>query len=158
VTRAKYWQVLTQEQGQEQEGAVAVAVPRMDKTTARLLEEIEEQECFRLELLAQDHLAADVEVEEADETTPWLNVTEWPKQFAQRPLNLISQYGLQPAAVAVAGEDAHFGSFQEIELFSSASDETRLRQIVWIFSLVYTRCQATLAETPYNYTVLAQEL
>lgn len=130
--------------------AVAAAGPRTDETTARLLEEIEEQECSRLELLAQDHLAADIEVEEADETTPWLNVTKWPKQFAQRPLNLISKYGLQPAAVAVAGEDAYFGSFQETELFSRAHDETRLRQITWIFGLVYTRCQATLAETLYN--------
>ena len=134
--RAKYWQVLKAEE-QEQGGggaavavAVAVAGPRTDETTARLLKEIEEQECYRLEQLAQDHLSADAEVE-ADERSPWLNMTEWPKQFAQRPIDLISRYGLQPAAaaVAVARGDAYLGCYQGTDLFSCAEDEGRLQQI-----------------------------
>ncbi len=147
---AKYWQVLDEEEGGAAgAGAVAVAGPPTDETAARLIEEIEEQECSRLEQLAQDHLAADAEVE-ADETTPWLNVTEWPKQFAQRPLDLISRCGLQPAAVAAAGEDAFLGSWRGTDLVSSADDEGRLRQVTWIFGLVYERCLATLEATPYN--------
>jgi hypothetical protein len=47
--------VLAEEQeqgGREAAVAVAVAGPRTDEITAWLLEEMEEQECLRLELLA----------------------------------------------------------------------------------------------------------
>jgi hypothetical protein len=46
-----------------------------DETAARLLKELEEEECCRLKQLEQDHLTADAEIE-ADETTPWSIATE----------------------------------------------------------------------------------
>ena len=72
-TRTKYWQApLRGDQGSEGGEAAAAAVAaaaagdrpnnRRDNCTAKLLEEMEEQECARLELLAQDHLTADAKV------------------------------------------------------------------------------------------------
>ncbi|KAH9211720.1 hypothetical protein DL95DRAFT_392184 [Leptodontidium sp. 2 PMI_412] len=49
--------------------------PTVTATVAETLEQLEEQECRRLEQLTQDHLVADTKVE-VEETSPWLNVTE----------------------------------------------------------------------------------
>jgi hypothetical protein len=123
----------------------------MTDAAAKTLEAIEAEECCRLEQLAQDHLVADTEVE-AEETSPWLNVTEWPKQFAGRPIELISRYTRMPVgeAEAVAVGETYLGSFQGIALSSHAQDEIRIRQITKLFSLVIQRCLATLGKTPYH--------
>jgi hypothetical protein len=77
---------------------------------ADTLEQLEEQECRRLEQLAQDDLVADTEVE-VEEISPWLNVTEWPRQFAGRPIELISRFALQPVVVVAVVEETYLGSF-----------------------------------------------
>lgn len=108
--RAKYWRVQTATGTAT--AAATVTPPTVYKTAANILKQLEEEECSRLEQLAQDHLVADAKVE-AEEISPWLNVTEWPTQFAQRPVDLISRYALlRPMAVVVAsGENAYLGSF-----------------------------------------------
>ena len=125
----------------------------LDPAAATRLEELEEEEHRRLEQLASNHEAADNEVE-ADETTPWLTATEWPQQFARRPLDLIAGFAKHPAAVAVAvaaaADGYRIGPFQEIELISPAQDEERLQQISWLFSLVFDQGIRTLQETPYQ--------
>ena len=70
-------------------------------TAANLLEQLEQEECRRLEQLEQDYLVADAEVE-ADETTPWVNAC-WPEQFDRLPIEIIVRSALQPVPVPVAG-------------------------------------------------------
>lgn len=100
----------------------------IDLTTADQLEEIEEEESQRLEQFTSHHSAIDYEVE-ADQTTPWLVATEWLKQFASRPLELISRFARhpEPVAVAVTKADAYpnfpLGSFQRTQLYSPGRDE-----------------------------------
>lgn len=79
--RAKYWQVQVSTATTIATAAATAATPAVSQTTANILEQLEEEEARRLEQLEQDHLAADAEVE-GDETTPWLNTTRWPEQFA----------------------------------------------------------------------------
>src|SRR5271165_599149 len=121
----------------------------IDLTAASQLEEVEEEECRRLEQLASNHQAADDEVE-ADETTPWLTATKWPQQFARRPLDVIAAFARHPAAVAVASGSYTIGPFQETELVSPKQDEELLQQISRLFSLVFDQGIQTLQETPYQ--------
>ena len=66
-----------------------------------MLEQLEQEEARRLEQLDLDHLIADAEVE-VEDSTPWLNTTHWPDQFAQRPIEIIARSSLKPIPVAVA--------------------------------------------------------
>src|SRR5579871_2092714 len=121
----------------------------IDLTAATQLEEVEEEECRRLEQLAADHHAADDEVD-VDETTPWLIATEWPQQFARRPLDVIAAFAKHPPALAVAAGSYTMGRFQETELVSPGRDEEHLQQLSWLFSLVFDQGIQTLQETPYQ--------
>ncbi|CZT11990.1 uncharacterized protein RAG0_15989 [Rhynchosporium agropyri] len=123
----------------------------IDLTTADQLEEVEEAESRRLEQLSSNYYAADHEFE-ADETIPWLIATEWPKQFASRPLDLISRFAKHPETVAVAdaSHDYLIGSFRGVELRSTGKDEWQLQQISQIFTSVLDHGIQTLQETPYQ--------
>jgi hypothetical protein len=147
--RAKYWRIQTA----TATATAGAAPPIVYATAAEILERLEEEECSRLEQLAEDHLTADAEVE-IEEISPWLNVTEWPKQFADRPVDLIRRCAqLEPlgvVAVAVAQGETYLGSFYGTDVVSSADDEARIRQIIYLFHLVFERCLATLAVAPYN--------
>lgn len=121
----------------------------IDLNTASQLEEIEEEEERRLEEFATNPAAADNEVE-ADETTLWLRATEWPQQFAGRPLDVIAAFAKHPAPVAVAAGSYTLGSFQETVLVSPERDEERLRQISQLFALVFDHGIQTLQETLYQ--------
>jgi hypothetical protein len=107
--------------------AAAAATPVVNETTANILEQLEEEEARRLEQLEQDHLAADAEVK-GDETTPWLNATRWPEQFAQLPIDIIARSALQPVPVAVAAAapraiNYYLGSCKGAYFISPARDE-----------------------------------
>ena len=115
----------------------------IDLTTADQLEEVEEDECQRLEQLASNHYAADDEVE-ADATTPWLVATEWPQQFGGRPLDVIAAFAKSPVAAAVAADSYGIGSFQGTALVSPAQDKARLQQISQVFANVFNHGIQTL--------------
>jgi hypothetical protein len=163
-TRAQYWEVArpTSPEVGTPSAPLATAtttagatLPRqsyptkMDLTILSQLEAIEEDEDNRLVELAANHQAAQDEGE-ADQTTPWLVATEWPKQFAQRPLDVISAYAKHPAAVPVAAGCYTIGSFQGIELTSSKQDEERLLQISQLFTHVFDQGIQTLQDAPYQ--------
>jgi hypothetical protein len=148
--RAKYWRIQT---ATAIATATATATATAAATAAEILERLEKEECSWLEQLAEDHLTADTKVE-IKEISPWLNVTKWPRQFADRPVDLICRYAQLPSsaavAVAVAEGDTYLGSFRGTDLFSCAANKVRIQQIMWIFSLVFERCLATLAVALYN--------
>jgi hypothetical protein len=85
--RSRYWITVTLADQACQALDHLPAYTSTDIESAALLETLEDQEQQRLELLEQDHTAWDAEVED-DDTTPWLQYTKWPEQFAGRPLDI----------------------------------------------------------------------
>ena len=72
---------------------MVLTLPTLNETAANLLEQLEQEEAQRLEQLEQDYFVADAEVE-ADDTTPWLEATRWPEQFARLPIDIIARSAL----------------------------------------------------------------
>lgn len=89
--RAKYWIVRTDNVGYESNHQVLLA----EQEEAELLERFEHVEVQRLMLQERDDASWDAEVESSD-TTPWLQYTKWPEQFAHRPLEVIAAAARRP--------------------------------------------------------------
>lgn len=90
---------------------------------------------------------------EDNETTPWLKRTQWPVQFQDRPLDLITASAMKPRAIR-AGEkkgDYHLGNWRGLPITSPASHESRLRTIVEAATQMFLRMEATLAKTSYRF-------
>jgi hypothetical protein len=84
---------------------------------------------------------------EDNETTPWLKRTQWPVQFQDRPLDLITASAMKPRAVR-AGEsrgDHYLGNWRGLPIISPAGHEARLRIIVEAASQMFVRAEVTLA-------------
>jgi hypothetical protein len=106
-----------------------------------MLESLEEQERQRLELLENDYIAGDVEVED-NETTPWLQYTKWPKQFANRLLDIIAVASCKPESCPT--EALALGYWDGEAVSSLLENEIRLQQLTRLFDGIFDRCEGTL--------------
>lgn len=114
---------------------------------------LEAQEQMRLAALEQgqqqDHLAHSTNPT-ATETTPWLQHTQWPQQFAHRPLPIIAASAIPPQQKSfhTAELDYTLGVWEGSEFLSPAEDELRIRQLLRSLDSVFSRCLRTLETTP----------
>jgi len=111
------------------------------------LEALEDQERQRLELLENDHIAGDAEIED-DETTPWLQYTKWPEQFAGRPMDIITAAACRPEGCPI--QDYYTVGYWDGEaVVSSLENESRVQQLARLLDGVFDRCEKTLERTPH---------
>ncbi|KAI5456257.1 hypothetical protein BGZ63DRAFT_397101 [Mariannaea sp. PMI_226] len=82
------------------------------------------------------------------ETTKWLQHTDWPRLFRNRPLDIISALSQQPGSVW--NEDFILGLWQGTQVCSPAAVEAQLRIILRGIDLMFNRAKFTLAKTSYR--------
>lgn len=144
---AGYWIVASDSEGPSCAGNPSSY--RGDNLKGRL----EAQEQMRLTTLEQDqqqdHLAHSTNPT-ATETTPWLQHTQWPRQFAHRPLPIIAASAILPRqkSFRAAEVDYTLGVWEGSEFLSPAEDELRIRQLLRSLDSVFGRCLLTLETTP----------
>jgi hypothetical protein len=143
-SRAQYWIVKTATAIDPSDQLANVTGIEIE--SAAILETLEDQERQRLELLENDHIAGDAEVED-DETTPWLQYTKWPEQFAGRPLDIITAAACQPEGCPI--QDYTLGYWDGEAVVSSLENEIRVQQLARLLDGVFDRCEKTLASTPH---------
>jgi hypothetical protein len=75
-----------------------------------------------------------------------LKHTQWPAQFANRPLDIIAATAVQPAKSPNA--NYILGTWENQNFLSPLEDELKLRQLVCLLDNVFDRCLQTLSMTP----------
>jgi hypothetical protein len=136
-SRAKYWIVRTDNVGYKSNQQVAAA----EQEEAELLEKFEYAEVQRLILQERDDASWDTEVESSD-TTPWLQYTKWPKQFAHRPLEVIAAAARRPESYPC--DDYLLGFWNGSELRSPVEDEVKIQALLYLLETMFQRCHETL--------------
>ncbi|KAL5591114.1 hypothetical protein FOBRF1_014671 [Fusarium oxysporum] len=95
----------------------------------------------------RDHQADGHDVEQ-NETTPWLQHTEWPRLFRNRPLGIIAATARKPKPAW--NEDYLLGQWHDTALRSPAVVEAQLRVILRGVLIMVDRASFTLAKTSYR--------
>jgi hypothetical protein len=98
--------------------------------------QLEGQEQERLARLGQDCLGQSADPQPS-ETTLWLQYTQWPAQFAGRPLDILAASAVQPRTRL--GRDYVLGREDE-DFVSPIEDELKLRQLVALLDRVRIGC------------------
>ncbi|KAK5073398.1 hypothetical protein LTR70_010298 [Exophiala xenobiotica] len=123
---------------------------------ALLQEELEEEQ--RLEREYYACLALEEELEH-DQNSDWLRGYRWPVWFRGQPLGLLVVASQLPSLDQT--QDLVMGTWHGLTCTSSAADEQVLRGILCATESVFTRCEATLQETPrflpYPFEALKRE-
>ena len=157
-SRASYW-VVASSNGQAPAPATRGKAPathgkarggggRHGAGQLHALEALQAQEQHRLLRVERDSMIAEASRQEADSsTTPWLNYTRWPEQFASRPLDILAATAVLPVRGSAA--DYVLGSWEGCSFISPAGDELRLCRLVQAFDAVFQRCLDTLDATPW---------
>jgi hypothetical protein len=104
----------------------------VEQEEADLLEKFEYAEVQRLMLQERDDASWDAEVESSD-TTPWLQYTKWPEQFAHRPLEMIAAAARRPESYPC--DDYLLGFWNGSELRSPVEDEVSVANSI---NIAYT--------------------
>lgn len=144
-TRAKYWIV-----GSERTAATESEVKK-HKDGARhsnqpcALAALQTQEQERLDQRRQDCMAGGTALQ-ATESTLWLRHTQWPVQFANRPLDILAATSVLPHRLCTA--DYILGAWEGTDFLSPVEDELRLCRLLELLSHVFDRCLQTLKATP----------
>ncbi|KAH6670818.1 hypothetical protein B0J14DRAFT_702838 [Halenospora varia] len=89
----------------------------------------------------------DAEVERSD-TTPWLQYTKWPQQFASRPVDIIAATARQPCLYP--SEDYVLGFWNSVALTSPVVDEVKIQTILDMLDGMFDRCQQKLDASSYQ--------
>ncbi|EWY79522.1 hypothetical protein FOYG_17324 [Fusarium oxysporum NRRL 32931] len=95
----------------------------------------------------RDHQADGHDVEQ-NETTSWLQHTEWPRLFHNRPLGIIAATARKPKPAWY--EDYLLGQWHDTALRSPAVVEAQLRVILRGIDIMVDRASFTLAKTSYR--------
>jgi hypothetical protein len=82
-----------------------------------------------------------------DETTLWLQYTQWPVRLANRPLDILSATVLQPVA---SHDDYLLGDWAGADVVSPAVHEARLRELMHAADRMFARALATLDQTHHR--------
>jgi len=102
---------------------------------------LEVQEQMRLTALEQDrqdYLGHSANPK-ATKTTPWLQHTQWPQQFADRPLSIIAASACLPKQKKPSTTDYILRVWEGSYFFSPVEDEIRLHQLVRSIDLAFHR-------------------
>jgi hypothetical protein len=111
---------------------------------------LQEQEQQRLIQAEQEDAIEEASRQEADSsTTPWLQFTQWPTQFAHRPLAILVATTVIPRGSDI--DDYLLGRWEGHDLISLQSDELRLHHLVQAFDQVSSRCLDTLKDTSEQF-------
>lgn len=146
-TRARYWIAGSEQRpaGEREVKRRTTGGRRSDQLHA--LEALQAQEQRRLLRLEQGNVTAEAGRREADSgTTPWLEYTQWPEQFAGRPLDILAATAVLPARECTA--DYVLGAWQGHDFISPVEDEARLCRLVQAVDAVFQRCLDTLETVP----------
>ena len=145
--RAKYWIVSSEgkaaEEGRETEGHKKRGKGHSDRLCALAALQTQEQE--RLDRRRQDYRAGGTALQ-ATESTLWLRHTQWPVQFANRPLDILAATTVLPHRLCTA--DYILGAWEGTDFMSPVEDELRLCRLLKLLSHVFDRCLQTLKATP----------
>jgi hypothetical protein len=141
--RAKYWIVRTDNTGYDPNHQVLLA----EQEEAELLEKFEHAEIQRLLLQERDDASWDAEVESSD-TTPWLQYTKWPQQFAHRPLEVIAAAARRLESYPC--DDYLLGFWNGSELRSPVEDEIKIQALLCLLEKMFQRCHETLDSSSHQ--------
>jgi Orsellinic acid/F9775 biosynthesis cluster protein D len=154
-TRAKYWIVYTSQDEltnprQPPQGKKEQEKREQEKSELKLfepLEQLEKEEIERLALQDEENALWDAEVEQSD-TTPWLQYTKWPQQFANRPIEIIAATAQQPCLYPT--EEYVLGFWNGVAIASPMVNEVRIQTILSMLGDMFDRCQQTLDASSYQ--------
>lgn len=139
------WQPLLDRRGKKGEGAGTEKANASRASQLSTLQSLYEQEQAYLVQTRQDPGVgkAITSQEASSNTTAWLDYTEWPVQFANRPLQILVTTASLPAQ-----NDYTLGTWKNICLTSPKDDELKLCYLLDAFDRVAQRCYSTLQTTP----------
>ena len=85
----------------------------------------------------EENASWDAEVEPSN-TTPWLQYTKWPRNFASRPIEIIAAIARQPCPYP--SKDYALGFWNGIEITSPVADEVKLQTNLNMLDDMFDRC------------------
>jgi hypothetical protein len=140
-SRAQYWIV------GERRVAIRTERGRAQSGQLHALEALQARVQERLLQVEYANTIAEAGRQEADSsTTLWLEYTQWPKQFASRPLRIIAATAMLPAKGCTA--DCILGAWEGRDFISPSEDEMRLCRLIEAVDTVFQRCLYTLQAVP----------
>ncbi len=139
--RAQYWIVGERRQAMRTERGKT----HSDQLSA--LEALQKREQERLLQAEHSNSIAEAGRQMADSsTTPWLEYTQWPEQFASRPLDILVATAVLPARRCTV--DYVLGSWEGRDFISPKEDEMKLCRLIQAVDTVFERCLHTLEAVP----------
>lgn len=128
--------------------------PSLDSGRDVLRARLEDEEQRRLATLEQDQQGrlGHSSNPQVTETTLWLQHTQWPQQFAHRPLSVIAAAAAIPKQPRSPNTTKAYvlGVWEGSDVVSPAEDEVRLLWLVRSLDAVFDRCLRTLDATPFH--------